>query len=112
MSDAPSYPPLEMAHFGVRTVTNRYADKELSTAHENIVSIPDIDGPTVAEGLAQACRAFVAAPEDGWRARSFMPGYLSTEPDAFLDEAAAAIKALWAPAAVAAAPRRAKVAAP
>jgi hypothetical protein len=94
-SPHPSYPPLEMAHFGVRTVTNRYADKDLSTAHENIVSIPDIDAATVAEGLAQACRAFVAAPEDGWRAKSFMPGYLSKEPDPFLDAVAAAIQALW-----------------
>jgi hypothetical protein len=49
----------------------------------------------VAEGLAQACRDFLAAPDAGWRANSHMPGYLATEPDPFLDRLAEAIGALW-----------------
>lgn len=111
-SPHPSYPPLEMAHFGVRTVTNRYIDKNLATAHDNIVSITDISAESVAEGLSLACDAFLAAPNAGWDAHSHMPGYLSTQPDPFLDQVAAAITAQWAgPAPAETKPKRAKVAA-
>ena len=41
-SPHPSYPPLEMAHFGLRTVTNKYANKDLATSHPNILSIDDL----------------------------------------------------------------------
>src|SRR6202000_3234461 len=41
-SPHPSYPPLEMAHFGLWTVTNSYTDKNLTQSHENIIAIANI----------------------------------------------------------------------
>jgi hypothetical protein len=90
-SPHPSYPPLEMAHFGVRTLTNGYFCKDLSTAHDNIVTLPDIAPRTLADGLAKACAQFEAAPQAGWARRSHMPEYLEQGAYRFLDELAADI---------------------
>ena len=51
-SPHPSYPPLEMAHFGVRTITNSYTCKDLSTSHANIVSLSNIDAASIAGALS------------------------------------------------------------
>lgn len=56
-SPHPSYPPLEMAHFGVRTVTNGYVCKDLSTFHPNITSLTSIAEGPLAAALPEACRA-------------------------------------------------------
>lgn len=95
-SPHPSYPPLEMAHFGIRTITNRYANKDLGPVHDNIISTPDIDAETISDALAQACREFLAAPDAGWAATSHMPAYLDPKPWTFLDEVATELQALWA----------------
>jgi len=42
ISPHPSYPPLEMAYFGLKTITNSYENKNLSYMHENIVSLDDL----------------------------------------------------------------------
>jgi O-antigen biosynthesis protein len=42
ISPHPSYPPLEMAYFGLKTITNSYENKNLSYMHENIVNIDDL----------------------------------------------------------------------
>jgi hypothetical protein len=94
-SPHPSYPPLEMAHFGIRTITNRYANKDLASAHDNIISLADIDGPTIADALAQACHAFDAAPRAGWTAQSRMPAFLDPLPWGFLGEVAAELGKVW-----------------
>lgn len=39
LSPHPSYPPLEMACFGIRTITNKYANKDLSRFSKKISSI-------------------------------------------------------------------------
>ena len=64
-SPHPSYPPLEMAHFGVLTITNRYANKDLSSSHDNIISLDDIRPETIAKALALACRRFEENPRAG-----------------------------------------------
>jgi hypothetical protein len=79
-SPHPSYPPLEMAHFGILTITNAYACKDLSRAHDNISSLGDISPPTIAEALARACRIVEDDPAAGWRGRSHVPAYLETNP--------------------------------
>jgi hypothetical protein len=81
----PSYPPLEMAHFGARTLTNRFSNKDLSLAHDNITSLPDIAPTTIAAALSAACAAFEAAPQAGWTGRSHMPNYLTNGPYPFLN---------------------------
>jgi len=90
-SPHPSYPPLEMAHFGLRTVTNRYANKDLTTSHPNIVSIDDVAPDTIADALANACRAFDANPGAAWLARSLRPSFLESGPFGFLDGLALAL---------------------
>ena len=87
-SSHPSYPPLEMAHFGVRTLTNRYTCKDLSTAHDNIVSLPDISPDTIADALAEACDRFEAFPESGWEGKSHLPHYLADDHHEFLADLA------------------------
>jgi hypothetical protein len=95
-SPHPSYPPLEMAHFGVRTITNGYANKNLGSSHDNIISLGDILPETIAEALARACREFEQAPESGWSARSHRPSYLSAAPFPFLKDLAEALRQEWA----------------
>ncbi len=91
-SPHPSYPPLEMAHFGVRTITNSYTCKDLSKVHENIVSLDNIFPEAIATALAEQCRAFLANPAAGWRAKSLTPDYLSDEPFPFMQELAEAVR--------------------
>lgn len=61
-SPHPSYPPLEMAHFGMQTVTNTYQCKDLSGFHPNIRSIPSIADDVLAKAIAQACERAAQAP--------------------------------------------------
>ena len=83
-SPHPSYPPLEMANFGVVTVTNTYANKDLSRSHENIISLPDIEAKTLSDALGQACGQVDQNPLSGWRGRNLRSGYLETgDTDAF-----------------------------
>ncbi len=53
LSPHPSYPPLEMAYFGAFTVTNRYANKDLSTKHENLINVNECIPSKIAEKLSQ-----------------------------------------------------------
>ncbi len=76
-SPHPSYPPLEMAHFGLLTLTNRFANKDLSHAHENIISLSSANPEGLAEELATTCRSFEADPGAGPRGRSRLRDYLS-----------------------------------
>lgn len=56
-SPHPSYPPLEMAHLGLRTVTNRYLCKQWEGHHPNIVLTPSLDEHDLARAIADACAA-------------------------------------------------------
>lgn len=84
-SPHPSYPPLEMAHFGMRTITNRYPGKDLTNRHENIVSLPDMMPATLGDTLAEVMSGFDADPSKGLKAASHMPEYLSDIPFDCLD---------------------------
>jgi hypothetical protein len=91
-SPHPSYPPLEMAHFGVVTITNRYANKDLSSVHDNIISISDIMPETIAEAIAVACRKFDTAPDAGVLGRTHMESFLQPGPFDCIDELSTALK--------------------
>lgn len=54
-SPHPSYPPLEMAHFGLRTVTNGYFGKDLAPWHANIVSTDAISAGALGKAITKAC---------------------------------------------------------
>lgn len=79
-SPHPSYPPLEMAHFGILTVTNSYTSKDLGRAHDNIISIPTLDPMMLGGAVAIACARFEEDPKAGAKAASHSPAFLSTEP--------------------------------
>jgi O-antigen biosynthesis protein len=95
-SPHPSYPPLEMAHFGVLTITNRYANKDLSSSHGNIISLDDIRAETIGEALALACRRFEENPGAGEIAKSSRPAFLAPGPFDCIEELAeAAATTAW-----------------
>jgi hypothetical protein len=91
-SPHPSYPPLEMAHFGVLTITNGYANKDLSSAHDNIISIRDIRPETIANATAAACKKFEVAPDIGWLAKTHMASFLAPGPVDCVAELSDALK--------------------
>lgn len=89
-SPHPSYPPLEMVHFGLRVVTNRYTCKDLGSYHPNMISLSSIAAPALAEGVAAACRLAADVPSN-YRNPDFV------RPDKYpfmLDLAAATLAAL------------------
>jgi len=58
VSPHPSYPPLEMAAFGVQTITNCYANKNLSPFSKNIISLDSCGAKDVANALNNICNKF------------------------------------------------------
>lgn len=59
ISPHPSYPPLEMAAFGMRVLTNRFANKDLEDFSPNITSV-DTTPDAIAAALTAACDEFEA----------------------------------------------------
>lgn len=86
-SPHPSYPPLEMAHFGVRTITNGYLCKDLGPFHPNIRSVNSMGSAQLSEALSEACRASLASPPSAER----NPVYTRDEAYPFIADLAAAI---------------------
>lgn len=54
LSPHPSYPPLEMAAAGIRTITNSFASKDLSRRSDNILSIDNLTADALADALDEA----------------------------------------------------------
>jgi O-antigen biosynthesis protein len=87
VSPHPSYPPLEMAHFGMWVLTNRFANKQPSAWHENLVSPTSLSPDAVGSCLTDLCQRVEADPMRGWLGRSYMPEYVgSTTPFPFVNE--------------------------
>ena len=51
ISPHPSYPPLEMSTFGVKTITNAYENKQLSSFNKNIISVSYCDPYIIAQEI-------------------------------------------------------------
>ena len=77
-SPHPSYPPLEMAHFGALTVTNSFPSKNLTNWHENIITVDRCTPSHIAAALAEACARFEQDIECGLRGKSLKPSYLDS----------------------------------
>ena len=58
VSPHPSYPPIEMAAFGIHTITNCYENKNLSTFSDNIISLKTASPASIANTLCQLCEQF------------------------------------------------------
>lgn len=75
VSPHPSYPPLEMAEFGIRVITNKFANKNLSERSDNIISLSDTRPSALASALIEACDAFETYPIAG----NSRPAFLGAE---------------------------------
>ena len=53
VSPHPSYPPLEMSTFGIKTITNTYANKDLGDFNANIVCVDDGIPINIAKKLSE-----------------------------------------------------------
>lgn len=63
VSPHPSYPPLEMAAFGARVVTNRFANKDLSSVSPSLVAAQPSNPEGFAKALLALTRDFDEAPQ-------------------------------------------------
>ncbi len=57
VSPHPSYPPLEMAAFGLAVITNHYGEKDLATLASTITSIKPLSPELLAQALATRVEA-------------------------------------------------------
>ena len=91
-SPHPSYPPLEMASAGMRTITNSFGGKDLSNRSPNIISVAEMNADLIARELDRAVRAAealigkVIPPTPTSASASSLPIY---DPDALMAELAA-----------------------
>lgn len=58
ISPHPSYPPLEMSSFGVKTITNVFANKDLKNFNSNIISLKSFTPKDIAETLITLCQNY------------------------------------------------------
>ena len=77
VSPHPSYPPLEMAHFGVRVLTNAFTGKDPAARHDNLHALTGFRPEDISDALEVQISAFEAQPEGGLRAESRMADFLS-----------------------------------
>jgi hypothetical protein len=80
VSPHPSYPPLEMAHLGLRVITNRFGPKDLAAWHENIHSLEGLSAEGIAAALIAEAAAFDEDPGAGDAARPLGDDYLADGP--------------------------------
>ena len=58
VSPHPSYLPMEMAAFGIHTITNCYENKKLSTFSDSIISLRTASPASIADTLCRLCEQF------------------------------------------------------
>lgn len=57
-SPHPSYPPLEMSQFGIKVITNNYANKDLSIFNDNIISVNNVSPMNIGKTLEKLCNQY------------------------------------------------------
>lgn len=60
VSPHPSYPPLEMSSFGIKTITNCFANKDLSGFNQNIISMKNYSPYDISEKMLEICKKYSA----------------------------------------------------
>lgn len=58
ISPHPSYPPLEMSTFGVRTITNMFREKDLGNFNDNIISLDKCSPQLLVSELTRICEEY------------------------------------------------------
>ena len=56
VSPHPSYPPLEMAYYGLQVITNRFCCKDLTTRSKNFICVDNCTPSEVADALELAIK--------------------------------------------------------
>ena len=79
VSPHPSYPPLEMAHFGARVLTNGYTGKVPGSRHDNLIALPGMRPEEVATAIEAEIKLFEADPSIGVFGASQMPSFLGAD---------------------------------
>lgn len=64
ISPHPSYPPMEMATFGMKVLTNSYANKNLESFNGNIHSLDNVSPQEIEKYLLQICNDFKSKDEN------------------------------------------------
>lgn len=82
VSPHPSYPPLEMAAYGLNVLTNSFSTKDLSRFSEQIASVSELSVDNLASALKQLTIQFDQLPQ---QKRYFSP-YGVCLPPAYLDK--------------------------
>lgn len=72
VSPHPSYPPLEMASFGVKVITNCYGEKDLSDFSPSITSLKRATPSEIAEALKVICSSYRAEVPCGEVPKSYL----------------------------------------
>lgn len=85
VSPHPSYPPLEMASFGVKVITNKYGNKDLSSFSDNVVSLDALSPQSVARALEEIATAYEPEVACGNVAAAYLD---DVDAFAFVDELA------------------------
>lgn len=85
-SPHPSYPPLEMAHFGALTVCNNFQCKDMASWHENMIPALLMDPHHLAQRLIAACARFDVDAATGLGRKTRKPHYLSDVDPSVLQE--------------------------
>lgn len=83
VSPHPSYPPLEMAAFGVNVITNNYGGKDLSTFSDSITSLPVLTPAMAANRLEEICASYRAEVPCGHVPSEYLK---SNDPFPFIQE--------------------------
>lgn len=93
VSPHPSYPPLEMSAFGVKTITNNFANKDLSTFNDNVYSLKNYTPEEICKKLTEICNEFALHPttlvQDGGyiKGNDFQKAIINTANKVKADEA-------------------------
>jgi len=86
VSPHPSYPPMEMAVFGMGVISNTYANKALSRWHDNIISI-DLSIDDLVKAIDASCLRLEADPACFLEGKLHKKNYLNPAAQFdFLDE--------------------------
>lgn len=74
-SPHPSYPPLEMSVFGVKVITNAFANKDLKNFNQSMISVSNISPNHIAHKLDDICQGYTEQVEK----KNENPEYIDNE---------------------------------
>ena len=92
VSPHPSYPPLEMAHFGARVLTNSYLKKGLSMRHDNLIALQGVHPMTISRAIESEVNAFEGDPSIGLEGKNYMPDFLTLDEGGWMSAFAAELQ--------------------